>query len=186
MEGYLTVAYKNVVCSRGRKFLDDDDTRLHISKTAEWLTSNKNRVGLLLYGTRGNGKTSLALAIQKVINTLFDSSYAEERHGVTTVSALDIANLAKNESAYYKRVCEAELLHIDDLGCEPASIKVYGNETSPITDMLYYRYDHQLYTVITSNLSLEDIEERYGSRLADRFYEMFDRIAFSGRSYRRM
>ena len=51
--------------------------------------------------------------------------------------------------------------------------------------MLYYRYDNQLFTIITSNLiGDEDIEKRYGERIADRFIEMFDLIGFENKSYR--
>ena len=77
-----------------------------------------------------------------------------------------------------------ELLHIDDVGTEPASVKVWGNEVSPLVEILYSRYDKLLYTVITSNLSDEDILPRYGVRIADRFREMFDFLSFDNKSYR--
>ena len=77
-----------------------------------------------------------------------------------------------------------ELLHIDDVGTEPASVKVWGNEVSPLVEILYSRYDNLLYTVITSNLSDEDILPRYGVRIADRFREMFDFLSFDNKSYR--
>ena len=78
-----------------------------------------------------------------------------------------------------------ELLCIDDVGTEPASLKVWGNEVSPLVDLLYHRYDRQLFTIITSNLEGdEDIAKRYGVRVADRFIEMFDLIGFDNSSYR--
>ena len=77
------------------------------------------------------------------------------------------------------------LLCIDDVGTEPASLKVWGNEVSPLVDLLYHRYDRQLFTIITSNLEGdEDIAKRYGVRVADRFVEMFDLIGFDNSSYR--
>ena len=181
----LFYAYQQEVESRGRRFVDDDATREHVMKAAKWMVSADTRFGLLLYGTTGNGKTTLAKAMQTVINILYDSPYRDNTIGVTAVSALKLADMAKDDNQQFRRIRNADLLHIDDVGCEPASIRVWGNELSPLVDILYHRYDEQLYTVITSNLSLEDIFERYGYRIGDRFYEMFDTIAFEGKSYRR-
>ena len=74
---------------------------------------------------------------------------------------------------------------IDDVGVEPSIIKVWGNEISPFVDTIYYRYDRQLFTIMTSNLGEEQLREKYGERIADRFTEMFDRIHFSNKTYRR-
>lgn len=52
-------------------------------------------------------------------------------------------------------------------------------------DLLYYRYDRRLFTIVTSNLDQEAIEATYGVRIADRMAEMFDRIGHAGPSYRR-
>lgn len=181
----LFYAYQQEVESRGRVFVDDAATREHVRKAAKWMVSADTRFGLLLYGTTGNGKTTLAKAMQTVINLLYESPYKDEEVAVTSVSALKLADLAKDNNMQFRSIRNAELLHIDDVGCEPSSIRVWGNELSPLVDILYHRYDEQLYTVITSNLSLEDIFERYGYRIGDRFYEMFDTIAFDGKSYRR-
>lgn len=49
---------------------------------------------------------------------------------------------------------DKEILAIDDLGTEPREIIEYGNVLSPIIDLISYRYEHQLPTIITSNLTL--------------------------------
>lgn len=61
----------------------------------------------------------------------------------------------------------------------------YTPEISPFVDTIYYRYDRQKFTIMTSNLSAEDLADKYGERIADRFTEMFDRIAFENYSYRK-
>ena len=103
------------------------------------------------------------------------------------ISALNLTESARNENKERLRALQsAELLFIDDVGTEPSTVKVWGNEVSPLVDLLYYRYDKRLFTLVTSNLIGDgDIERRYGLRIADRFAEMFDLLGFDNDSYRR-
>ena len=79
----------------------------------------------------------------------------------------------------------SEILFIDDLGIEPLIVKSYGNEFAPIEQIIYYRYERQLMTVITSNLLEEQILKTYGQRISDRLEEMFDKIYFGHDSFRK-
>lgn len=169
--------------SRGLKFNGDTATTGHIEKVAKWLTGNY-KPGLMLFGTVGNGKTTLVKAIGSVINLLYNSPYGYERKVLKCVSALELADIAKEDPEKFKKIKNAELLAIDDVGIEPSIIKVWGNEISPFVDMIYYRYDRQLFTIMTSNLNAEDLHKKYGERVADRFKEMFDRVPFENKSYR--
>lgn len=166
------------------QFIDDEATQSHIEKAAKWLTGNC-KPGLLLFGTVGNGKSTLARAIGSLIGILYESAYFDQRKTVRTVSALELADIAKNEPERFNGIKKAELLAIDDVGTEPSVVKVWGNEISPFVDTIYYRYDRQLFTIMTSNLNAEDLANKYGERIADRFTEMFDRIPFINHSYRK-
>ena len=180
----LRESYKIEVERRSLQFTEDDATTAHIEKAAKWLTGNY-KPGLMLFGTVGNGKTTLARAIGSLISVLYDSSYVNERKGVRYVSALELANIAKDDSVQFENIKKTELLAIDDVGIEPSVVKVWGNEISPFVDTIYYRYDRQLFTIMTSNLNAEDLRKRYGERVADSFREMFDRVPFENRSYRK-
>lgn len=129
----------------------------------------------------------MARAISLLIDTLYFSTFSVERKQVVGISALNLTESARNENKERLRALQsAELLFIDDVGTEPSTIKVWGNEVSPLVDLLYYRYDHRLFTLVTSNLIGDgDIERRYGLRIADRFAEMFDLLGFDNDSYRR-
>lgn len=124
--------------------------------------------------------------ISQLINTIYHSDISFERKGVSFIPASALTEAAKGEKQeLLADLKNTELLCIDDVGTEPASLKVWGNEVSPLVDLLYHRYDRQLFTIITSNLEGdEDIAKRYGVRVADRFVEMFDLIGFDNSSYR--
>lgn len=199
----LIAAYESVVAGRGREFRRDAATVRQAGQVASWLAAS-NRPGLLLYGGLGNGKTTMMRAIALYLNTV--RSVAEEKQKSefwkmdererrateelaarlplpVEVSAVYLAGLG-TDSGRFADLVNAPLLLIDDMGCEPDTVKHYGTETTPVADALCRRYDRQLQTIITSNLDDDGILRRYGPRITDRFNEMFDRIAYEDESYR--
>lgn len=59
-----------------------------------------------------------------------------------------------------------------------------GNVVGPIVELLTKRYDEQLFTIMTTNLTPEGIRKRYGDRIADRLNEMTIVIPFKNPTYR--
>ena len=181
----LTLCYQHEVSKRRKNFIEDPVLLGNIGRAAKWLTGNFS-FGLMIYGSVGNGKTTLANSICSLIKLLYgEIQKYEERKGVVSISALDVASKVKNDPGYVSVIRQKELLFIDDLGVEPETVKSWGNEISPITDILYYRYDQQLFTIVSSNLSDDALKKRYGERIASRMDEMFECIHFSGESYRK-
>lgn len=183
----LSLCYQKEVDDRGITFMDDQDTKSKIEKVAKWITGENCKVGLMVYGGVGNGKTTLLRATNDLLSSMYSYRKGwDERLAIEYVTAIDIYNITKSDDqSRYKTIKDSDILFIDDLGVEPITAKVWGNEISPITDIIYNRYDRQRCTIVTSNLSEEALKERYGLRIADRMEEMFDRINSSGLSYRK-
>lgn len=74
---------------------------------------------------------------------------------------------------------------IDDIGQESAELNRYGQMLYPIRDIMLYRYEKNLLTLVTTNLNPKDLTERYGKRLGDRMQELFEIIVIKEDSYRR-
>lgn len=61
---------------------------------------------------------------------------------------------------------------------------VYGMPHTPLVDIISERYAAQRMTIITTNLEVDKLEEKYGKRIYDRFREMLTSIVFENDSYR--
>lgn len=69
----------------------------------------------------------------------------------------------------------------DDLGTETSPSKAYGEEKNVLAEILMNRYESGMpfnMTHVTTNLSAHDIGLKYGTRVRDRFREMFNVINF--------
>lgn len=176
------------VARRGNSLNLDDATRTHILKAARWLTQPEGKSGLLLMGLYGNGKTTLMQSLIRLISFVSESQNGYSRRYKTRfITAKEIAMMCIDESSRdeYRTLINEPMLAIDDLGAEPAEVISYGMSYSPITDLLTARYDRQLITLATTNLSNRQIKDKYGERIADRFNEMMEVIIFRNPSYRK-
>lgn len=177
---------------RNHDIILDEDTKSHIKTAAEWLGDPNGKIGFMMTGLYGNGKTTLMAAMCSLINWLFDSANSKERRYIRTVKAKDIARLAVDKdgrSEFEKLYCE-DMLAIDEVGEEPAEIIHYGMVFTPIRDLLEERYARQKLTIITTNLvqsekkQLFQIRDHYGERVVDRMREMMKIVPFHNDSYR--
>ncbi len=122
---------------------------------------------LLFYGGAGSGKTFLVNCIAK---ELIDKSYT-----VLYLSAVAFFDLLSNitfnkgnSSAFGQvtmhEILECDLLVIDDLGSEMAN----SFTDSALFDCLNNRLIHHKSTIISTNLSLEDLNNSYSDRIYSR------------------
>ena len=56
---------------------------------------------------------------------------------------------------------------------------------TPLIGLITTRYEEQLYTIFTTNITPAQLEEKYGKRIVDRLNEMVEKVVFENESYRR-
>lgn len=183
------------VVHRHRSFMATEAYKKHLYDIAKWLTSKDSTFGLFICGGAGNGKTTILRALQSLVNFLrSDEIYSSRQdeyppRGYMMVSAKELVLLAKaynnptreNESEVnrYKRIKNIEILAIDDLGTEPKESIHYGDFVTAAMDIITFRYEEQLCTLVSSNLAAGEISKYYDERIADRFREMMHVINFN-------
>lgn len=195
----LGVKYKAEVLSRiqseNYKQLDAELVQ-NIGDVAKWLCDPQKRPGLLLFGKVGTGKTTLLRAICATINEVCERDTYENGTRENTLDNFRCISIVKAKGIIndyinpqsrprYELMTKVSLMAIDELGVEPMESKSYGNVSEPLIDLFCERYDRQLLTIVSTNLGNAEIRQRYGTRLADRFNEMFATIPFNGQSFRK-
>lgn len=142
------------------------------------------RFGIMLMGGVGTGKTTAARAMQDTLNCLAAHGRLHGgADGMRLVGAKDVQRDGERER-WFLSLRREPLLAIDDLGAEPTERLTFGNASTPVADLLEYRYESRLFTVATTNLTAEEIRRKYGARVADRCREMFTIVRFRGGSHR--
>lgn len=150
-----------------------DDCRDRIRQTAKAVT-NKKRNFVFLSGGPGTGKSTMAMSVAIVISTI------RRNKGLKVVKSTDINSENFEMLSKYQGA-----LAIDDLGTETLLKRNYGNESFPLVELIYKRYDERLPLVFTTNLKASEVKERYGERIADRMNERAVLVKFTNNSYRR-
>ena len=133
-------------------------------------------------GGYGTMKTTIAVAILR--------DWLDKGHGgliVPMCSLMDnlftMRTLNRQEwASYEERIRKTSLLILDDLGGEDTDQKwVLGKVDSIITE----RYNKMLPTIVTTNLSSEELAGTYSARVIDRLQNTADLLMFTPGSQRR-
>ena len=180
----LLKAVQIEVQSRGKEFVLTKELYDLAQNLSRWLTDESHYFGFMMCGLCGNGKTTIVKALSRLLaywNFRDDYGNAWE---LRIIDAKTICHKAISDYEWFHNLCYSKMVAIDDLGCEPLEIQSYGNIYTPIIDLLTRRYDRQLFTMITSNLTPKEIRPRYGDRIADRLNEMVRNIVFQNKSFR--
>ena len=134
---------------------------------------------IIMSGKTGLGKTHLSLAVaDKVI-----------RKGIAVIydSAINILDSIENEHFSYERsrekldsVLDTDLLIIDDFGTENDS----KFSVSMVYNIINTRLVRRKSTIISTNLGIKGISERYSGKVASRIFGEYTSIQFAGEDVR--
>lgn len=140
--------------------------------------------GIMLFGGVGVGKTTLMKKLFKNQHQSFiikmcrevEDEYAQDGDSILTAYG-HVRQASFNGDPFGHRslgYC------FDDLGTEPMG-KYYGKQSNVMAEIILNRYDRDVpfnQTHLTTNLTIEEVKERYGSRVTDRMRQMFNLIGF--------
>ena len=192
----IAAFYCAEVRSRHNEPILDENTIRCLKEFAESITQEQPKFGLMFCGTLGNGKTTLMRAFQRCVNYLegrghFQFMYENglsqyQKIQMRLVDIRDILYSARDNYKDFDAMKKFYMLGIDDVGKEKESeVKDFGNTLSPLAELFEYRYENQLFTIITTNVPPAKFKDKYGDRIADRFNEMEAKIVFTNTSYRK-
>lgn len=139
---------------------------------------NSDYHNLFFYGTVGTGKTFLSNCVAKEL--------IENGHSVIYFSAAGLFDLLSRYSFDYKGkedereryadLYQCDLLIIDDLGTELTNQFV----ASRLFSLLNERHMGKKSTVISTNLSLEELQDRYSDRIFSRITSHYELCKLTG------
>lgn len=183
---YLLAAYQAEVERRHKVFERNEHFDAQLNLIANYLTGGSKKFGLMFCGLCGNGKTTWAKALQQLVSGLNLKNPINNLYYVFPLwNAKDLAMRSKGNYNDWRNVMRYQLMIVDDLGTEPREVMEFGNVYTPLIDLITTRYEEQLYTIFTTNLTPAQLEEKYGRRTVDRLNEMVEKVVFENESYRR-
>ncbi len=143
--------------------------------------AENNGANLLLCGGTGLGKTHLSTAIAgEVVQKGFDVLYESAPNLLSAFEAERFGRSLTASVADTARYLTCDLLVIDDLGAEMANNFTVG----VLYNLLNTRIVARRATVISTNLTPDEIRNRYTDRIASRLFGEYTVMRFEGRDIR--
>ena len=143
----------------------------------QFTTNSKN---IIFYGGTGLGKTHLSLAIANaVINRGYSVVYGTAQN---LLNDLQNENFGRTDNIrYYERaVLNCDLLIIDDLGTEFKN----SYTTAALYNIINSRILAKLPTIISTNFSSDELEEKYDQRITSRIIGEYSPLLLTGNDIR--
>ena len=142
-----------------------------------------NGIGLIFYGTAGTGKTSLGtLLLRGLLAQGFDGYFTTFSEMIDTYTG---GWNDKDEKVWFhKRIKNAQVLVMDDVGKEYQGRKASGLPESTFDEVLRHRVAASTPTIITTNLSMTRLQEGYGGGVMSLLRERSSTYEFTGSDFR--
>jgi DNA replication protein DnaC len=148
----------SVIVNAIRDFVDDLEVNLAEGR------------GIWLMGDTGTGKTSLAMLVSKEVLARDRTAaiYSLPKLLGRIRSTYDADPGDESYADFFERLCEVDMLHLEDLGTE--------KRTEWVLEQLYAlineRYERQKSVMVTTNYDQAKLEEQLGDRIVSRLVEI--------------
>lgn len=136
---------------------------------AQWLSGNNGK-GLLCLGNCGCGKTLICGKIMPLLLHHYHSKI---------ITCYD----AQQMNANIDRIKEKHIIYIDDVGTENVSVK-YGERRMAFPELVDEAEKKGKLLLLSTNLSVQELKEKYGERTVDRLRAITTAVLFKGESMR--
>ena len=145
-------------------------------------TFNSDYRNLFFYGTVGTGKSFLSCCVaRELINAGKLVIYFSSSQLFEVLSKYTFDKDSKEAtSGIYEDIYECDLLIIDDLGTELTNAFV----SSQLFACLNNRHLRKKATIITTNLSLEELRDKYSDRIFSRITSNYEMYKLTGKDIR--
>ena len=176
----LSIFSREIVEEEGMSPRENMESILKISRRFIQTFNDENDVNLLFYGPTGQGKTFMINCIAKElldknINVVYQTAF-------TLCEVMEEQKFRRSEisDVKYKQLFNADLLIVDDLGIEITnSFTVAG-----IFNIINKRLISGKKTVISTNLSPDELTRTYTDRVTSRVFQKFYPLKFFGEDLR--
>lgn len=163
-------AFDNFKAPSGSKEAQMKDTARKLA--GEYYKDRNLNFNTLLYGTPGQGKTHLAMAMLNAVNKF---SNPPQRCLFVNVTSLFLAIRSSFDNPMEKwtepyavhALSNADLLVIDDLGSESV-MSTKGEASQFVQRVLYQVTNRQKRIIITTNLTMNELRQAYNAKLVSR------------------
>ncbi len=134
---------------------------------------------ILMQGPTGLGKTHLSLSIARAaIDHGFGVVYGSVQNLMSKLEQEKFGRGSNDDSA--RSLLECDLLILDDLGTEFTTQFV----TASIYNLINSRLLSSRPTIINTNLTMQELNDKYTQRITSRIIGGYDRLVFMGRDIR--
>lgn len=136
----------------------------------DWMTDNKGK-GLLMFGGCGLGKSAIGMYILPLL-------IKDVHKKVVNIFSAQELNKKIDD------ILKLHIIYIDDIGTED-NLNSYGNKRMPFAELCDAAEKKGKLLILTTNLSIDELTQRYGDRVVDRLIATTKAVPFVGDSLRK-
>lgn len=176
--------YRNII-----KWIHGDATMQCLDPKTKKLHEGRLKSGIYIVGSTGTGK-SLCLDVLRDYARLikvpihFTPDDYPTQLIWSSYNAQSITDEYLNAGSI-REIEDKRMLCIQDFGCESSEVVYMGNRVNVIKSLIEKRGDERnKMLLVTSNIPIERVSERYGDRVSSRLYQMCNYFILNGKDRR--